>query len=349
MKLLKKKFKYIKENKFFTSKNLSFFLIALLISTTAIASSFTNKDIDSLPLNQTDEFEILLNYFETNNNFINTDTQLIIPANEVKKNMGNDKYHVVDIRTDTWYEYGHLKNANNVKAADLLTYFENKITPSNYDKIVLICYSGQSAAYYTSLLRLAGYGNVYSMKWGMSSWRLDFAENSWLKNVKNDFADKLETNETVKPEKGTHPTLNTGKTEAKEILRTRLEKAFATPYKEYIIKSTDVFANPATYYVSNYWDHDKYLNGHIPGAVQYQPNASLSSTTDLYTLPADKKIAVYCATGQNAAYAVAYLNVLGYDVGNIGYGANSFMNKTLKEKDWNAFTKKQINMYPVIE
>jgi len=349
MKLLKKKFKYIKENKFFTSKNLSFFLIALLISTTAIASSFTKKDIDSLPLNQTDEFEILLNYFETNNNFINTDTQLIIPANEVKKNMGNDKYHVVDIRTDTWYEYGHLKNANNVKAADLLTYFENKITPTNYDKIVLICYSGQSAAYYTSLLRLAGYGNVYSMKWGMSSWRLDFAENSWLKNVKNDFADKLETNETVKPEKGTHPTLNTGKTEAKEILRTRLEKAFATPYKEYIIKNTDVFANPNDYYIANYWDQDKYINGHIPNAIFYQSNTSLASNVDLFTLPTDKKIALYDATGQNTAHAVAYLNVLGYDVGNIAYGANSFMNKTIKDKDWNAFTKKQINMYPVIE
>jgi hypothetical protein len=46
---------------------------------------------------------------------------------------------------------------------------------------------------------------------------------------------------------------------------------------------------------------------------------------------------------------VAYLNLLGYDTGNIAYGANSFMNKTLKEKNWDAFTKKEVNMYPVIE
>ncbi len=331
-------------------RKLSIFLITLLISTTVFASSFINKTIDSLPVNPQDEFEILLNYFEANNNFINSDASpAIIKADEVKKNLKNPKYHLIDVRSESWFEYGHIKGATNVKSADLLTHFESKITPTDYDKIVLVCYSGQSAAYFTSLLRLAGYDNVYNMKWGMSSWRVDFAENSWLKNIKNDFASKLETTENVKPEKGSHPTLNTGKTEAKEILKARLEKAFATPYKEYIVKSADVFANPTNYYVVNYWDQDKYTNGHIPSAVFYQSNTSLASTSDLYTLPTDKKVAVYCSTGQNAAYVVAYLNVLGYDIGNIAYGANSFMNKTLKGKNWNAFTKKEVNMYPVIE
>ena len=46
---------------------------------------------------------------------------------------------------------------------------------------------------------------------------------------------------------------------------------------------------------------------------------------------------------------VAYLNVLGYDMGNIAYGENGFMNDVLKDNDWNAFTKKEINMFPVIE
>ena len=35
--------------------------------------------------------------------------------------------------------------------------------------------------------------------------------------------------------------------------------------------------------------------------------------------------------------------------GNVGYGANSFMHKTLKDNDWGAFTKKDVNMFPVIE
>ncbi len=326
-------------------KKLSIFLVAILISTTVFSGSFTNKSIDTIPINPQDEFETLLNYLEVNNDFINSELP-IIRADEVKKNLKNPKFHLIDIRNESWFEYGHIKNANNVKAVDLLTYFESKITPTDYDKIVMICYSGQSAGYYSSLLRLAGYDNVYSMKWGMSSWRVDFADNSWNKNIKNDYATKLETKESVKPEIGAHPILTTGKTEAKEILKVRLEKAFAKPYKEFIVKSLDIFENPDNYYIVNYWDEEK-CEGHIPGALHYAPNASL--TKDLLTLPTDQKVIIYEATGQKAAYVVAYLNVLGYNTGNLAYGTNSFMNKVLKDKGWEAFSKKEINVFPVVE
>ena len=258
------------------------------------------------------EFEVLVEYLETNGDFINSDfSPALISSDEVKKNIKNPKFLVIDIRSESWFDYGHIKNASNISAANLLSHFETEITPTDYDKIVLTCYSGQSAAYFTSLLRLAGYSNVYSMKWGMSSWRVDFAENAWLKNADNSFADQLQVEVNLKPEKGTHPALITGKTEAEEILKVRLENAFATPYKEYIIKSPIVFENPENYYIVNYWDEDKYTSGHITGAVQYEPNASLSSTTDLYTLPTDKQVLVYCSTGLSAAYVVAYLNLIG--------------------------------------
>jgi rhodanese-related sulfurtransferase len=230
-----------------------------------------------------------------------------------------------------------------------LNYFENTITPSDFDKIVLVCYSGQSAAYFSSLLRIAGYDNVYSMNWGMSSWRVDFAENSWLKNTKDDFADKVVTEASDKGPKGNLPALSTGKTEAEAILRARLEELFATPYKESIAKSSDVFANPDNYYIVDYNRMDRYEKGHIPNAVQYEPNGSLTSTADLMTLPADKKIVVNGTTGQETAYVVAYLDVLGYDASNIAYGANSYMHNTLKDNGWGAFTKKEVNMYPVVE
>jgi len=329
-------------------KKLTSYLVVLFIAAIFLNShsSIGQNSLD----NPVSEFETLVQYLESNNNFINSEeAPAIVNADEVKKNLKNPKYHIIDIRSESWFEYGHLKNANNIKAENLLDYFENKIKPADYDKIVLICYSGQSAAYFASLLRLAGFDNVYNMKWGMSSWRVDFADNSWNKNIKNTYADKLEVKDNLMPEKGNYPVLNTGKTDSKDILRVRLEKAFATPYKEYIIKSPDVFDNPNDYFIVNYWNQDKYVSGHIPSSIQYQPNSSLSSITFLSTLPIDKKIAVYCSTGQSAAYVVAYLNVLGYDTGNIAYGANSFMNKTLNAKKWDGFSKKEINMFPVIE
>ena len=309
-------------------------------------ASFLFTNAQSTPT----EFDLLVNYLEENGNFINSEmAPALISPDEVKKNIKNEKFLVLDIRSESWFEYGHIKNAKNIEAAELLNYFETTINPSGLEKIVLVCYSGQSASYFASLLRIAGYDNVYSMEWGMSSWRLDFAENSWLKNVKNDFADKLETAENVKPEKAVFPTLETGKTEPADILKVRLDSLFATPYKEYIIKSPDVFETPENYFVVNYGPQESYVAGHIPGAVNYLPNGSLNLENDLITLPIDKKIAVYDATGLGTAYTVAYLNVLGYDAGNIAYGANGFMNELLIEKDWNAFTKKEVNMFPVIE
>ena len=54
-------------------------------------------------------------------------------------------------------------------------------------------------------------------------------------------------------------------------------------------------------------------------------------------------------TGQSAAYIVAYLNILGYDVANLAYGANSYMNEQLIEKGWNGFSEKEIKNFPVVE
>lgn len=323
-----------------------FFLAALFISITALTSGYAQ--VDNTATETPDEFKTLVKYLEENTSFIKGELPLIL-ADEVKKNFKNPKYHIIDIRTDSWFEYGHIKNAANLPAAELLGHFENTIDPAEFEKIVLVCYSGQSAAYYTSLLRMAGYDNVYSMKWGMSSWREDFANNAWTKNTKVSYTDQLETAINSKPEIGSYPVLSTEKTEAQEILKTRLAELFAKPYKEFIVKSDEVFTNPNDYFIVNYNNSDSYNNGHIPGAIQYQPGTSLLLDSDLLTLPTDKKVAIYTSTGQEAAYLVAYLNVLGYDMGNIAYGENGFMNDVLKDKGWDAFTKKEINMFPVIE
>jgi len=297
----------------------------------------------------TSEVELLVQYLETNGDFINTKAPAIILADEIKENLKNKKYLVLDIRSQSWFEYGHIKNAKNIKAAELLNYFQNDIDPANFDKITIVCYSGQSAAYFTGLLRLYGYGNVFNLKWGMSSWDEEFAANVWVKNSKNTHLTGLETTLNAIPETQELPLLNTGKTTGEEILKERITKAFTVPYKTFIVKTDSVFSNPSNYYIVNYVNKEKYNLGHIQGAVNYQPNTSLSSTESLYTLPTNKKVLVSCDTGQSAAYVVAYLNILGYDVANLAYGANGYMNSTLVEKGWNGFTNKEIKNYPIVE
>ena len=326
-------------------KQFKLFLMLLFVSIGTFGNTYISNS--QINLDPPDEFTTLAEFLEGKVDFIKGDFP-IINADEVKKNLKNEAYHVVDIRSESWFEYGHIKNAANVPAEELLNYFESKINPSDFEKIVIVCYSGQSAAYYSGLLRIAGYNNVYSMKWGMGSWREDFAD-SWKKNTKSSFEDKLETSVNSKSTLENHPELNTGKSEAKEILKDRLEELFAVPYKEFILESQDVFESPQDYYIAYYGKTDDYNLGHIPGAMLYEEGTSLLLNTDLLTLPKDKKVALYTTTGQKAAYLIAYLNVLGYDAGNVAYGENAFMNNLLDKNNRDAFSPKEINMFPVIE
>ena len=321
-----------------------------LFLTAAFTSGFkeiSHHDSNNSPSN---EFEQLLTFLEQERGFIHTsDAPALIDASEVKKHLKDPSYYLIDIRSGSWFEYGHIKGAVNVAANDLLNHFESAIDPSQYDKIILICYSGQSAAYFTSLLRISGYNNVYSMNWGMSSWRVDFAEGSWLKNTSSNLADNLETKENSKAVSGDYPTLQTNKESANDILKARLNTAFSTPYKESIVKYSQAMETPENYYIIDYRALDNYKNSHLPGSVHYEAGKDLLSSAYLNTLPTDKTILVYGETGQETAYLVAYLDVLGYDAANLAYGANSFMHKNLKDNDGAAFSKKEVNMYPVIE
>ena len=323
-------------------RKLSNLLIAFILT----AISFNSVQMQA---QSADEFKILVDYLEANGNYINTEAPSMILATEINENLKNKKYLVIDIRKDTDFDKGHIKGAVNLKSEELIKYFDKKIKPENFDKISIVCYSGQSASYYASVLRLLGYNNVYTLKWGMSSWNKQNAQNFWVKNSTNNHASKLETKANLIPSKGATPMISTGKTEAKEILAERASMAIGTAYGKFIIKADDVFANPSNYYIVNYWNEDQYTKGHIPGSIHYQPNKSLNFSESLSTLPTDKKIVVWCSTGQTAAHIVAYLHMLGYDAGNLAYGANSFMNAELIKngEGWNAFTEKESNNFPL--
>ena len=311
------------------------------------------KTIVAAEKTSVDEFKALTTYLEANGNFINSQSvPAMIASDEVNDNVDNTAYKIIDIRGEDLFAEGHIKNADNVLAKDMLDYFEKIIVPTDFEKIIIVCKSGQSASYVTGIMRTMGYDNVYAMKYGMSSWNKTFAENFWVKNISNDYADKLEKTANAKPTKGKYPTFKTGKRKAKEILRERALYALKLPYKSLLVKAPALFENPTNYYIINYWPEAKYAKGHIPGAVQYTPKKSLGTTADLATLPVDKEVVVYCYTGQHAAFATAYLKMLGYNVKALAYGANSFMNTEMKNRDakkWHAFSNKKIHDYKVVK
>jgi rhodanese-related sulfurtransferase len=105
----------------------------------------------------------------------------------------------------------------------------------------------------------------------------------------------------------------------------------------------DVRDNLAEYFIVNYFGEADYLGtgpsgvpGHIPGAFQFTPYASLGDTQMLKNLPTDKPIIVYCWTGQHSSQVTAYLNMLGYEAYSLKFGSNNLFYDNLMAHKWSA-------------
>jgi len=276
------------------------------------------------------ESELLIDFIEKSGNYINSDlAPALVSATEVNENLKT--YMLIDLRDSSEYNYGHIPGSVNVTMDKILTYLENTLYAPAYKKIVLVCNSGQTASYTTSLLRLVGYGNVFSLRYGLSSWSSDIADSYWKAKTGNTFASKLETKGNSKAVKGNLPEIKTGEKTGYAIARKRVEELLASGFTGVTLKSEELFANTANYYIVNYWPMEHYMIGHVPGAIQYQPKKSLIRENELLTLPVNRNIVMYCYSGQNSAYGVAFLKVLGYNVQSLSYGSNSFMHGMMKQ------------------
>lgn len=316
-------------------KNLFALFLVIILSTMLVFNTGCKKDEENPvdPTPQVNETEILLKHFEETNDYIHNFPSFVVSAADVRTmQLSNpSKQLLIDLRTSADFTAGRIAGAVNVPFNNLYDYMKN-VNPANYDRIVLICYSGQTSAYATSLVRaMGGFGNkVVSLKWGMSSWDSVFAQNYWLAKRSNILADQfVKTPSPAKNPKGDLPKLNTGKKTAPEILEARIRALLAEGYPAATISENTLYSNLSNYYIINYWPTNLYMNvGHIEGAVHYEMASGVQpfkSNNDLKTLPTNKTTVMYCYTGQTSSYIGAYLRLLGYDVKSLTYGANSMV------------------------
>lgn len=328
----------------------SLFLLSFLF----LAVFFTSCSKDDTPA--INESEVLATYLESadsplHKDFVNTDMPTIMPASDVKTLNETGQVYIIDIRSATDFTAGHIKNAHNVAFADLLSHVKGIANMAAYTKIAIVCYTGQTAAYGASLLRLMGYDKVFSMKWGMSSWHADFA-GKWNSTVANGnaFASQFTATATTKGPAGALPVLTTGKTTGQEILEARIAALLTEGFTPATVSNQVLFGNLASYYIVNYWPAAQYGDpGHIPGAIQYTPKESIKLSADLKTLPTDKPVAVYCYTGQTSAFLAAYLRLLGYDAKSVLFGTNAMIYDKMAAKAMSVFGTSQIMGYDYIK
>jgi len=305
------------------------------------------KTVSEDTLNVGSEFEVLTRFLHNSGEYINSKgIPNMVSAEDVNDNLSS--YFVLDIRSHDEYVDGHINGAVNVQASEIIDYLDKNIAAGEYDKLVIACHSGQTASYVASVLRLIGYDNVYAMKYGMGAWNRTL--DKWSSNVSNKYASQLETKVNSKAKSTPYPVLKTGEQCGAEVLAARAKTVLNTPFHKIKVNADRAFSD-STFYIVNYWPEDKYLKGHIPGAVQYTPKKDLTIDAVLNTLPSDKKILVYCFTGQNAAFVVAYLRLLGYNAYTLGFGANAFMHDILTSREnWHGFkAAEKLNDFDLIK
>jgi len=317
------------------------------------AASAPATEVKSAVVAINDESQKLLKYLEQLGDYVNgRNFPSLIKASAVYKEL-EGKIKIIDLRSKEEYAKGHIKGAVNVEFNKIPDYFSGVIKPFEFEKIVMVCNSGQYSSYATSLLRLMGYGNVYAMRWGMSGWNKDFAKDAWLGAVSDKYEGKLELNENSRATSSDFPRMNTGKSTGEEIMTARFNSLFAAGTSDAFITADQVFEQPQSYYTINFERKDKYDAGHIPGAVRYKTNGTLGIVSEMQSIPVDRAIAVYCGTGHNSGFVTAYLRLFGYNAKTILYGNNAFMHSKMQQDkkllSWLPFTESEIENYPYVK
>lgn len=322
------------------------FLFSLFFVTTSCDKEETPEAVN--------ESMILAQYLESTasplkKDFVNSDMPAIIAASEVKTLNATSQVYIIDIRSAADFATGHIVNAHNVAFADLLTHIKG-VNLASYTKVAIVCYSGQTAGYGASLLRLMGYDKVFSMKWGMSSWNAAFA-GKWNTAIAtgNAYASQFVTTETAKGAKGDMPVLSTGKTTGQEILEARVAALLTEGFTPASISGQTLFGSLTSNYILNYWPANQYALGHVPGAMQYTPKETIKYAVDLTTLPTNKPVVVYCYTGMTSAYLTAYLRLLGYDAKSLLYGVNGMSYDMMVANNMTTWKPDQIMGYDYVQ
>ena len=299
----------------------------------------------------------MLVYFESQGDFVNSNqAPALIDAQEVNLNLTD--YLIIDLRSNSDFQSGHIEGAVNI-LNDSLYNFMKSVDAGSYSKIILVSKNGQSSAYFTCLLRLAGYKNVYSMKYGMASWNQFFADE-WLGalsdavNIASYTNDDFPRNDLADLPSVTFENPGTSLPDrVNSRIKTIIEEGFyysnnlPSENNNYIV----CYGKLRLYYARRFVTLEG--RGHPPGAISYldSPDFELRSGKYLQSLPTNQPICIYDYDGQQSACLTAYLRVLGYNASSLLFGANQlFYSRMIDEPDLReyAFSSVKINNFPYV-
>ena len=272
-------------------------MVGLLVSSPAMAVS--------------DEVEEAVNGYFAN---LPSNNAMIGQETFVEKVKAGEDLFILDIRQPDVYKEGHVKGAINLPWGS--GQIANNLDKLPGDKTIYVyCYTGQTANQIVGLLNFAGF-EAESVKFG---WNLGISEVDGYKAAVETKANELggETSYEINAEvkKATVDYLE------------GLEDVNGTMYKNYKISEDmlNIILDSEDIVILSIRQPDAYAEGHIPNAMNIAWGSGMQE--NFGQLPKDKKIVVYCYTGQTAGQTVAGLRMLGYDAVSLNGGIGMSSNK----------------------
>lgn len=311
-------------------KKISLLLIGLLlVPTLFLTSCDKGDDPTDATTTTTPSFTLLKNYMvsndlDINNILVNTDGAKFVTGAPAAADLQTflDKYYIIDIRGAADYDAGHIQGAKNVPFANILTDAPNAAG----DPILVVCYTGQTACYATSLLRLSGYSSTQSLKWGMSGWNVA-TSGAWYGAVSDIAAGHTNwvSSSAPTPIVFDDPVITSASTVGADILEARIALVVSEGFKG--VNGTDVLNNPGDHFINNYFSEADYTGfGHIANAYRITEDLKLDGNGYKGLDPDSSSVVNYCYTGQTSAVLTAWLRVIGYDAYSLKFGMNGLYN-----------------------
>ncbi|WP_459844834.1 rhodanese-like domain-containing protein [Fusibacter bizertensis] len=228
-----------------------------------------------------------------------------------------DAMTIIDIRSAEDYGKGHVKGAVNLPWGPAIA--ENLANIPTDKPVFIYCYTGQTAGQAVVTLNLAGI-DARSVNLG---WNLGISKVEGVADVTVTDASAFD---------GTGSEISPAIQEAVTAYYAGLATIEDARFKNYKVSEDDlkamVDAKDYSIYILSVRKAEDYAAGHIEGAANV-PFGKTMINEFKATLPTDKKIVVYCYTGQTAGQVDAILRLMGYDAvslnGGMGTAANAPM------------------------
>ncbi|MFW5842447.1 MAG: rhodanese-like domain-containing protein [Spirochaetota bacterium] len=249
--------------------------------------------------------ELAMSYLEN----IPPNKHIVPPAEVIDLLLAGEEPYILDLRRAEDYEAGHLRGAVNIPWGSSDIYEMMKYLPT--DRVVYTyCYTGQTCGQYVTFLHLIGVdARTVNLGWNRAL-------------TKHESIDEV-------TETGTNPI----DTSVENDIPAELYSAFVDYFEEMATRNGTPFANnivavdaakaifdaedPDVMWIDQRRAED-HTAGHIPGSVSMPYDETFPDNVPL--LPADKRLILYCYTGQGCGQTIAMLRLMGYDAFTLNSG-----------------------------